>query len=369
MSLFKKSLFYMETLKIGFDAKRIFNNTTGLGVYGRSLVKNLVKEFPNNEYYLFTPKETDLFRVNSKQVKTITAPGFFNLFWRSYGINKEIATHHLDIYHGLSNEIPFKLNHSTKYICTIHDLIWLKYPDTYKKIDRNIYTKKLKHACTHSDMLIATSKQTANDLHEIMDIPKDRIRVVYQSGNEIPHNISRTSPIDEPYFFYLSSFQKRKNHLRLVQAYSNIKDKTNRLLVLAGKEGETFNEVKRFISDNKLQSDVVILSNLNEIEKYQWLKHADAFVYPSIDEGFGIPLIEAMQLGTPLLLNDIPVFKEIAEDTAEYFSLSEAGDLENKLSTFKKPTSETTSNLPLLLNKFSISETSKSLLSIYLEIL
>lgn len=358
----------MKALKIGFDAKRIYNNTTGLGVYGRSLVRNLAKEFPENEYLLYTPSKTDRFYTITNNFKIITPKTPFHSYWRSYGINKSIAKQHLDIFHGLSNEIPLKLNPTTKYVCTIHDLIWLKIPQTYKAIDRYFYTQKLKHACHHCDMIIATSNQTANDLKELMKVSDDRIKVIYQSGTEVPIHISQTPPIEEPYFFYLSSFQQRKNHLTLLQAYANIKNKSNRMLVLAGQEGETLVEVKNFITKYKLHADVKVITNLTEIDKYHWLAHADAFIYPSSYEGFGIPLLEAMQLGKPLILNDIPVFREIAGNLAQYFSLIDNNSLENILSDFSAQQFISTKPIGLP-EKFSPIFTSKQLQHTYLELL
>ncbi|MCZ2129906.1 MAG: glycosyltransferase family 4 protein [Bacteroidia bacterium] len=358
----------MKTLKIGFDAKRIFNNHTGLGVYGRNLVGNLAKQYPANQYFLFTPKETTLFRPNPRNTTIIKPSTPFKALWRSYGINKEIVQNNLDIYHGLSNEIPFKLSKSVKYVCTIHDLIWLRMPETYKSIDRYFYTKKLKHACTNSDIIIATSHQTANDIQELMHVPAHKIRIVYQTGPEIPSHIRSDSPLESPYFFYLSSFQERKNHIPLLKAFANIKDKSNRMLVLAGAEGNTLKEVQQFVASNKLQSDVKILTNISDVQKYWWLKHADAFVYPSAYEGFGIPLIEAMQLGIPLILHDIPVFREIAENTAQYFSLKSEGSLEQELMDFTHNKEPNSCVKAQILPKFSPEHTNQQLFSVYDEL-
>jgi glycosyltransferase involved in cell wall biosynthesis len=359
----------MKSLKIGFDAKRILNNNTGLGVYGKSLVQNLINQFPQNEYFLFTPKQSlpqsDLF----ESAKIIQPNNALQFFWRQWGIGNEVQKQNLDIYHGLSNEIPFKRNPSTRYVCTIHDLIWIKLPQLYNPIDRFIYTQKLKYACKYADVLIATSQQTADDLMYEMKVPAKKIKVIYQTGPDVPQGINSEPPLAEPYFLYVSTFEERKNHLTLLKAFYAIKNRQQHKLVFAGKTGPTLTKIKQYIEKNGLQTEVKILENIAQADKFWWLKHAQAFVYPSIYEGFGIPLIEAMKVHTPIVASNIPVFKEIAGDDALYFDPTDVNALQNILESLINNPSQSVKPNADYLSKFSPKETSLSLMQVYNQLL
>jgi len=306
-------------LHIGFDAKRAFSNQTGLGVYSRSLIADLYANYPENKYWLFAPKKTNLFSIQPGM--EFVSPEFpIAPFWRQLGIASAIKKNKIDLFHGLSNEIPLMKTKGVRYVCTIHDLIWLKFPHLYKPHDRFFYTQKLKHACRVADLIIATSFQTATDLMDMMQVAPQKIKVVYQSGPPKLSDYPTAAPIDSPYLFYLSSFETRKNHALLIKSFANLKNTRGVKLVLAGKKSQGLSDLQHLAQSLKVKEKVVFLSDISESEKQIWLKHALAFVYPSQYEGFGIPLLEAIHHGSKLLLSNLPVFKEIAGDNALYFS-------------------------------------------------
>ncbi|MCC7297823.1 MAG: glycosyltransferase [Bacteroidia bacterium] len=150
-------------MRIGFDGKRYFNNKTGLGNYSRSLVHLLAENFPNDECVLFTekPAETEVQLPNLR----VFAPEKKGLFWRSFGMAKDAQNMGIDVFHGLSNEIPFGLKkRGIKAVVTIHDVIFKRYPGLYPVFDRLIYHLKTKMALKNADKVLATSKATAHDL-------------------------------------------------------------------------------------------------------------------------------------------------------------------------------------------------------------
>lgn len=356
-------------LHIGFDAKRAFNNSTGLGVYSRRLISDLHSSYPMHTYSLFTTKSSSLCELKPG-MKLITPTTRNFMFWRQWGIVNEPSFQTLDIYHGLSNEIPFRLRKGVRYVCTVHDLIWLKFPQLYSLFDRFIYTAKLKNVCQKAHMIVATSQQTADDLIQIMKVPPHKIRVVYQSGPPIVSSQNNTRPIHNPYFFYLSSFEHRKNHRTVIEAFAALTRKENIKLVFAGKKAESIVELKQLTKTLKVEEHVVFLSDISEKEKQRWMHHALAFLYPSFYEGFGIPLLEAMQQGARLLLSDLPVFREIAGNCARY------------LSPFKKEEwtiamqeiIDNPHSLPFyspfdVLERFSTQQTASSLMSVYGEVM
>jgi len=323
---------------IGFDAKRAFNNKSGLGNYSRNLLKALLKYYPENRYLLFTPKiNKQIFSDSGFEI--YTPPGINKLFpslWRSFSINKSLKKLSLDVFHGLSNEIPFFINNKKiKTIVTIHDLIFLRYPNLYKWIDRKIYLQKFKYSCHKADLIIAISQQTKSDIIEFFKINENRIKVVYQSCNpiffeniSIPYkNLFLKYNIPKNYILYVGTIERRKNLLTLLKAvYSK---KIDLPIVVVGRKTEYFNEIKDFIEKNKVKN-IFFIGEISNEELVALYKYAKIFVYPSIFEGFGIPVIEAIASGVPVVTSKNSCLMETGGEAAVYFepyNYEELGDI------------------------------------------
>ena len=166
-------------MRIAFDAKRIFNNQTGLGNYSRTLVDNLRQFYPAEDYLLCTPNLPNQANKYTTQFKTLTPTTSFKHIWRSYSIKKDLEREGIDLYHGMSNEIPFWLK-KTKTVVTIHDVIFKVLPTTYPQLDRWLYEEKTRYACKHADIIIAISEQTKQDLIQFYQVAPPRIKVIHQ---------------------------------------------------------------------------------------------------------------------------------------------------------------------------------------------
>lgn len=303
-------------MKIGFDAKRFFLNQTGLGNYSRDLVKGVLELEEENEYFLFTPDgEIDLktrFLKEHSNTKIIKPKGLYKKFksyWRSVRLEKELLKNEVELFHGLSHEIPKKNKLSKiKYVTTIHDLIFLRYPENYGKIDRGIYKKKVEYACANSDVIIAISEQTKRDLIEFLKVPEDKIKVVYQScatsfGHQSDYRykelVRKKYNLPENYILYVGTIEKRKNLVALVEAIG--KSNTQLPLVAVGKQTDYTKEVIEKINEYKLGSQVALLQNVNFLDLPSIYQSANLFVYPSFFEGFGIPVLEALYSQVPVI--------------------------------------------------------------------
>ena len=136
-------------MRIGFDAKRAFNNHSGLGNYSRYVISNICRFYPENECYLYTPGIADPDLFHEPEGSIIKHPGsiigkYAGSFWRSFQLSNLLSDDGVDIYHGLSNEIPSGIHRTmVRTIITIHDLIFLEHPELYKPFDRNVYKKKV----------------------------------------------------------------------------------------------------------------------------------------------------------------------------------------------------------------------------------
>jgi glycosyltransferase involved in cell wall biosynthesis len=326
-------------MKIGFDAKRYFHNKSGLGNYSRDLLNAMFSEHAENEYFLFDKRPYDFSTLPHIHVVKPNSSAFL---WRENGILNQINAIQLDVYHGLSNELPFGNWHKdVKKIVTIHDAIFKRYPADYPIVDRWIYDKKTTYALKKADIIIATSHATAQDLDFYYRFDTNKIKVIYQScGPEFQKIIADVQlndfklkyQLNQDFLLYVSSFQSRKQHLLLLKAFGQLKDK-NIQLVLSGRKGETFNTCLEFVKEQGLENRVQFFTDFESADLAKLYRCAKAFVYPSKIEGFGIPLIEAAFASLPVLVNDVPIFNELAPPNSLSVKVEETDHFADKLMT------------------------------------
>lgn len=323
---------------IAFDAKRAYNNFTGLGNYSRFVISSLRKCYPDEQYILYTPKILDHmeaadFYEKNKEVTVLPSglwkTGAMRSLWRSKKIGKLAESQNVDVFHGLSNELPSGLGKGTKKIVTIHDLIFLRYPEFYPLIDRKIYTHKFKSACKRADEIIAISEQTKNDIIEFFDVDPVKINVVYQGvhpvyNQEIKterllHLLNRYS-LHQPYFLYVGSIEDRKNAKDLVRAFKLALGQVEHdlLLLIVGKKTAYQKEVEKEIKELKLDQNVRIYNKIPFSELPYLYKGAVASVYPSSFEGFGIPVLESLSVGTSVVTGNQSAMREAGGKHALY---------------------------------------------------
>ncbi len=316
-------------LNLGFDAKRLYCNFTGLGNYSRVLVKNLQEHFPENSYNLYTPKiksapETDFFS-SSPAFRTFEAKSLLKPFWRSYSIVQQLKKDKIDLYHGLSNEIPFNIKKSgIKSIVTIHDLIFKILPETYPLVDRVIYDVKFRTSCANADRIIAISQSTKNDIVRLYGVDPDKIEVVYQACNPIfyePALAEDEKPIltkyniPSEYLLFVGSVERRKNLLGLIESYKFLRPEFQLPIVVVGRQKKnSYNKtLQNTIEANGLSNKILWISDLNNNEGLSHLyRNAMALVYPSFYEGFGLPVAEALLSRTPVITSNVSSLPEAA---------------------------------------------------------
>jgi glycosyltransferase involved in cell wall biosynthesis len=330
-------------MNIGFEAKRVFHNKTGLGNYSRDLIRLLSQFYPENKYYLYNPKSAkqSLFITNDvtvfeKKPSSSFYTKFYNL-WRQKGVVKDLSNDKIDIFHGLSGEIPRGLRaKKIKSVVTIHDLIFLRFPHLYSFFDRKIHFYKFKKAAQEADIVIAISDQTKKDIIEFLKIDASKIKVIYQGCHSaFKQNFSENqkneviSKYHLPTHFILNvgTIETRKNVLLAVKAIKNI----NTYLVIVGNDTPYTKEVKTYIKENGLEDKVLFLKGLSIIELAIVYQLAKIFVYPSLYEGFGIPIIEALFSKTPVITTRGGVFPEAGGPNSIYINPTKASQLEEAI--------------------------------------
>ncbi len=316
-----------KSYAIGFDAKRAFLNKSGLGNYSRHIISHLKKYYPENAYYLFSPSSNTNLFTDKNLYNNVNPVGFYKLFkslWRSYGITKHINKLGLDLYHGLSNELPLNITKSkVKKAVTIHDLIFLKHPELYKKADRFIYHKKTKEACTVADLIIAISTQTKQDIIDFYNIKEERIAVHYQSCDsafyskssvEEKERLRQKYQLPASFILNVGTIEARKNALSILKAIHL--HHIDMPLVIVGRATPYLDTLKKYASKHKLKNRLITIHNVPNKDLPTLYQSAEVFVYPSIYEGFGIPVLEAFSSGVPVITTDTGSTAELASDAA-----------------------------------------------------
>ena len=317
--------------RIGFDAKRLFHNGTGLGNYSRSLVRSLKSYFPDNSYILFTPSVTysDESFFFTQDFETVTSGMFTSkAVWRTRLILNALLEHDIDIFHGLSHELPIGIEKTKiKSVVTIHDLIYKLFPKDFPFIDKKIYDAKWKNACTNANAIIATSEATKQDIIQYFNINPHKIHVVYQTCSDIFSQQYTKKEKEETlekcgfprnYMLYVGAIMDRKNVIALAQAYNMIREKIDIPLVIVGKGREYYKQLLAYIEKNNLQEKILLRSDIgNDILPIIY-QSAEIFLYPSKYEGFGIPVLEAFKSGTPIILSNTSSLPEVAGNAGYY---------------------------------------------------
>lgn len=348
-------------MKIGFEAKRAFTNGTGLGHYSRTLITSLANYFSEHQYFLFTPKQTNLFHTSALQNVTTILPknfpsSFFTSWWRSSWVKKDAEQLDIDIYHGLSHEIPYGIDKThIKTVVTIHDLIFERYPQQFNPIDVFIYRKKFKYACKHANHIIAISEQTKQDIVQFYKIAPKKITVCYQScassfsikvSDAEKKRVQQMYQLPQQFYLYVGSIIERKNLLTICKAINEIKRQHNNAnqptipLVVIGNGRNYKKKVQQYIAAHQLTTDVIFLSDSPAAKNATFQSAQDfpaiyqqaiGLIYPSIFEGFGIPVLEAMCSGIPVITSNVSCMPETGGDAAYYISPFDVKALSNAM--------------------------------------
>jgi glycosyltransferase involved in cell wall biosynthesis len=327
-------------MKIGFDAKRAFQNFTGLGNYSRFVVKALAQNKAQNQYILYAPKAVEnprtAFLFHFKNVVIKTAPiKWMKSYWRSKGVIKNLVADQVELYHGLSHEIPAGLQQKgIKSVVTIHDLIYLRYPQFFKYIDRKIYDYKFRAACENADQIIAISEQTKRDIIKYFSTNANKITVVYQSCDEVFYqsasadfkkDIIEKYHLPKQYLLCVGTVEERKNQLLILKALKLLPE--NISLVLVGKKTDYVKQLGLFIADNKLENRVQFLTDVPFSDLPAIYQLAKIFVYPSRFEGFGIPILEALNSEIPVVAAKGSCLEEAGGPYSIYISPNDEQEL------------------------------------------
>ena len=251
---------------------------------------------------------------------------------------ENLVKHKVDLFHGLSQEIPKRKGGKLKYVVTIHDLIFLRHPETYKAVDRKIYDKKFRYAAKESDLIIAISEQTKQDLLEFYQADESKIRVVYQSchdqfkteiDKESRQTILEKYKLPSDYILYVGTLEQRKNFATLVRAAAGL----DIPIVAVGRKTNYQSTIDQAAKDGGMEHKVIYLEGIPFSDLPAIYQSATVFCYPSIFEGFGIPIIEALYSKVPVITSAGGVFPEAGGEHSYYVDPLNSDEMAHQLKT------------------------------------
>lgn len=283
---------------------------TGISRYISELIDGLERvKAPGDEVLLF-----------GQNTGPIKENPLARILWEQSLLPLNIAARRLDVFHTPIGAVP--LLGMAPSVVTVHDLAFLKYPDQLPRSRRSWLIAATRLSARRAAKIITVSQTTAQDLMEWLDIPEDRVQAIPLATSRRVRRVQGTSlnmfrmkwKIEHPYILAVGTLEPRKNLPTLLRAFAKIKDQIDHDLVLVGPEGWLTGGLKSTLEELNLGDRVRLTGFVSDEELGGWYSGADLFAFPSFYEGFGLPTVEAMHCGTPVLCSDNSVFPEVVGD-------------------------------------------------------
>ncbi|MDD3486813.1 MAG: glycosyltransferase family 1 protein [Candidatus Moranbacteria bacterium] len=319
-------------MKIAIDIRLIGKKRTGDEVVFFNLVKNLAKIDHANEYFLFTDrdlqKDPDLAAEIAKlelgrnfRVVFINTPNRF--WWNLWALPRYLQKNPVDVFH-TQYIAPFWLPRKIKLVLTIHDISFNFFPQFIKSSDLFFLKNLIPRSIRRADKIITVSESEKQNIIDYYKIPEKKVKFTYNGvdferfnrkiSEEEKENVRKKYSLPQKFLLYIGTMQPRKN---LPVAIEATKDIAIKLVIPGNRNAHNFDKkIDEVIGINNLQEKIIFPGWIEEEDKPAIIQMAKCFVFPSLYEGFGIPGIEAMASGTPVVASNIPVFREIFQDAA-----------------------------------------------------
>ncbi|MBU4494419.1 MAG: glycosyltransferase family 4 protein [Acidobacteria bacterium] len=330
-------------MNIGYDIRPFLKNETGVGVYFRNLLQSLSRLDRDNSYFLFSSSFKDRFSADK-------IPSFSRMSFRDKRIPVRVMNclwyrlewppldlffrTRLDLTH---SPTPLLLPSRGRKIVTVYDLFFVEYPEKADREAGRVFNRKIHRSLREADGIITISRFTRDRILDLFPVDEKKIRViplglhrnfwVEGSIREFEETKSRLG-LPSSYILFVGAMERRKNLVRLIEAFDLIqKRKPDLSLVIAGREGEDTPAVRARIRDLRLESRVHLIGYCRETDLRSLYRLADAFVFPSLYEGFGLPLLEAMACELPVAASGTSALTEVGGDAALYFNPDDPGEM------------------------------------------
>jgi glycosyltransferase involved in cell wall biosynthesis len=328
-------------LKIGIEARWMIYEKTGFGNYASNFLKEISRIDDNNEYsiYLNDDYENDIFlKSNFKKIIIKRRPETYKHF--SIPLDIIMKKRKYDFYHYLYNAPSLLL--PCPFILTIHDVSYKHIPNMISRKDLLSIIFQMSINAKRAARIISVSENTRNDIVNFFKVPEDRIEVIYEGVDDTFRVIKDADSrmriacrygLPEKFMLYVGTYLPHKNLETLLNAFCELKKNCDipHKLVLAGKKGRNYESISRQISLLNLDEDVLTIGFVPDEDLPGLYNLSDVFIFPSLYEGFGLPLLEAMACGVPVISSRASCLPEIGGDGAVYFSPGNAQELADKV--------------------------------------
>jgi hypothetical protein len=333
-------------MKIGIDGRAsTWYRGTGIGTYSYELISSLNSVDRVNDYLLFMPKD-DRYKEElyyNFNVRNITK-NIEDNFWDEVNIPNILKHKEIDLYHVPQNGIGFPKEKNCSLVMTLHDVIPYKMPETVGEKYLKIFLEEVPKAIPLCDGIITVSNFSKKDISETFNYPLDKIYVTYLASEDIyqPYDKARSKDfvksqysIQGDYILYIGGFSPRKNIIGLIEAFSNLisKYKKDLKLMIAGKQGKSYETYKNKAIELKIEDKVIFPGFIPTIDLPYFYSASELFVYPSFYEGFGLPPIEAMACGVPVITSNVTSIPEIVENCAYLVNPNDIDELSESMNT------------------------------------
>lgn len=316
-----------QLMHVAIDLFPLTGGDAGLERYARQLIHSVATRGTENRYTLLMNRKTpgslspDTSNVSIRRLSTPrTAP----FVWNQLYLPAQLSTGEFDLIHSPVSP-PVFLTPRTPYVVTVHDLTFKFYPETMTRFARTYWSVCTRYGIGGADAIITVSESTKRDLVTEYDMPSERVTAVSLAIDEgLDRSVTDDEcrdvlsqyAVEEPYLLYVGTIEPRKNLERLVRAFDQVKSETgcDHRLVIVGKKGWLFDDVFAVVRDRGLEDSVVFTGFVPDENLPAFYDGADGFVFPSLYEGFGLPPLEAMAYGTPVVVSDSSSLPEVVGD-------------------------------------------------------
>ena len=325
-------------MRIAILADPLSNQTAGVHVYTRELIAALHKN-SKHQYILvsnsYHSEYADFEQVIVPRLSWLPAFQTFRLFFLIPFI---LWRKNIDAVFEPAHFGPFNLPKRIKRITMIHDLTPIKFPEFHRWHSQLLQRLFLPLVLKKSDLLLTNSDSTSSDLVDYQPLTKNKYKRIYLGKDETIYRktdpkILKIYKIDAPYFLFVGTIEPRKNLIVLLKAYQLFREKTgkNYQLVIAGQKGWKYTNFFNFLKTFKYKNELIITGFVPHSHLPALYSAADLFIYPSLYEGFGFPILEAMNCGTACLVSNISSMPEVGGNAALTFNPNSPNDLCNKM--------------------------------------
>jgi glycosyltransferase involved in cell wall biosynthesis len=306
-------------MKIGIDGSRAFlKQRTGIEEYSYQVIRQLRARLKEHQVilYLRSQQTVDFSLPDNWRIRKIHCPRL----WTQVGLSLETFLHPIDVLFIPAHTAPFL--HPKKTIVTIHGLEYEIIPGAYSFFERLYMHYSIKNSCRWAKKIISVSKNTKRDLMNYYEVPEDKINIVYEGYEDRTGAMNLENDGEEkklqPYLLFIGRLEKRKNIIGIVEAYDLFKKQTGakHKLVLGGRFGYGEAEIKKRIAESEYEKDIVITGFVKDARKWQLFKNAQVFLFPTLYEGFGLPVLEAQSQGVPVITSNSSSLPEVVDGSA-----------------------------------------------------